>query len=326
MTILITGATGLIGRALTQSLVDSGLRPRVVTRRPHRALEVFDSRVTAFEWHPRTEPLPPPALDGVERVIHLMGEPLYGPLTRDKRARIVASRRIGTKRLIEALGRTRVHLIVASSTAVYGYGEGRELTETTAVQRPKNKLALALLGCEEAADHLRENGSTVTLVRFGAVIAPGAFPAQLQGLFDRRMAWRKAHPEAAIPAIDHVDAVALLAWLAQSRPLPGAIHAVAPQPLRSAELQQLLAQASPSRWRGGLPRWLLRPQVGVLADVVHSRQPIVPRRTLDAGFEFSRPDPLESVRSVLAQQTAQPTARRGSLLGAVLQRLEANRL
>jgi uncharacterized protein len=319
MTILITGATGLIGRALTQTLVDSGLRPRVVTRRPHRALEVFDSRVTAFEWHPRTEPLPAPALDGVERVIHLMGEPLYGPLTRDKRARIVASRRIGTKRLIEALGRARVHLIVASSTAVYGHGEGPELTETTAVQRPKDKLALALLGCEEAADHLRENGSTVTLVRLGAVIAPGAFPAQLQDLFDRRIAWRNAHPEAIIPAIDQVDAVALLAWLAQSRPLPGAIHAVAPEPLRSADLQQLLAQASPSRWRAGLPRWLLRPQVGMLADVVQSRQLIVPRRALDAGFVFSRPDPLDSVRSVLAQQT-EPTARRGSLLGAVLQR------
>ena len=321
MTILITGATGLIGRALTQSLVDSGLRPRVVTRRPHRALEVFDSRVTAFEWHPRTEPFPAPALDGVERVIHLMGEPLYGPLTRDKRARIVASRRIGTKRLLEALGRTRVHLIVASSAAVYGYGEGPPVTETTAVQRPKDKLALALLGCEEAADHLRENGSIVTLARLAAVIAPGAFPEPLHDLFARRMAWRGAHPEATIPAIDHVDAVALLAWLAQSRPLPGAIHAVAPEPLRSADLQQLLAEAMPRSWRTGLPRVLLRQRLGVLADFVHSRQRIVPQRALDAGFVFSRPDPLESVRAVLAQTAgAEPARRRGSLLGAVLQR------
>jgi NAD dependent epimerase/dehydratase family enzyme len=319
MTILITGATGLIGRALTQSLVDAGLRPRVTTRRPHRALEMFDSRVTAFEWHPRTEPLPAPALDGVERVIHLMGEPLYGPLTRDKRARIVASRRVGTKRLVEALGRTRVHLIAASSTAVYGHGEGLPLTETTAVQRPKDKLALALLGCEEAADHLRENGSIVTLVRLGPVIAPGAFPEPLRDLFDRRVTWRKAHPDAVIPAIDHVDAVALLTWLAQSRPLPGPIHAVAPEPLRSADLKQLLAQASPRRGRAGLPRWILRRQIGVLADFVHSRQRIVPQRALDSGFVFSRPDPLESVRATLARHAAAETPRRS--LGAVLQRI-----
>jgi NAD dependent epimerase/dehydratase family enzyme len=318
MTILITGATGLIGRALTQSLLDHGVRPRVVTRRPHRVLEAFDSRVTAFEWHPRTEPLPPEALDGVERIVHLMGEPLYGPLTRDRRARIAASRRIAAKRLIDALGRSRVHLIAASSASVYGYGEGPPVTETTAVQKPKNKLAHTLIGCEEACEELRENGSTVTHVRFGPVIAPGGFPATLKTLYDRRLAWRNVHPEAAIPAIDLVDAVALLAWLATSRPLPGPVHAVAPQPLLSCDLEKLLA--APEKRRAALPRWLLRRQIGVLADFVHSRCRIVPQRALNAGFAFSRPDPLESARSVLAQHEAQPAASRAALLGAAPQR------
>ncbi len=322
MTILITGATGLIGRALTQSLVDHGIRPRVVTRRPHRALEMFDSRVTAFEWHPRTEPLPADALDGVERIIHLMGEPLYGPLTREKRARVAASRRIGAERIVDALGgRSRVHLVAASSVSVYGYGDGPALTETTAVQPPRNKLALALIACEEAAEPLRASGAVVTQVRLGPVIAPGTFPEQLKALFDRRMAWRNAHPEAAIPAIDLIDAVGLLTWLALSRPMPGAIHAVAPEPLYSADLEKLLAQASPRRGRTGLPRWMLRRQIGVLADFVHSRRRVVPRRALDAGFTFSRPDPLESVRSVLAQHdAAQGAAQGGPVIGAMAQR------
>jgi NAD dependent epimerase/dehydratase family enzyme len=319
MTILITGATGSIGRALTQSLLDHGARPRVVTRRPHRAVEMFDSRVSAFEWHPRTEPLPPQALEGVERVIHLMGEPLYGPLTREKRARVAASRRTGTARLIDALGRTRVHLIAASSVSVYGYGEGPHLTETTAVQPPRNKLALALIACEDATEPLRENGAIVTQVRFGPVIAPGGFPDDLKALFDRRWAWRDAHPEAAIPAIDHVDAVAMLTWLALSRPMPGAIHAVAPEPLRSAELAKLLEQVSPRRGRVALPRWMLRRQIGVLADFVHSRRRVVPRRALDAGFTFSRPDPLESMRAVLAQHTAKLAEQGSAVLDATPQ-------
>src|SRR5512145_2392568 len=92
MTILITGATGLIGRALTRALLDQGQQIRIITRRPHRVLEAFaahSSRILAFEWHPRTEPFPPEALDGVERIVHLMGEPIYGPVTRDYRQRIV---------------------------------------------------------------------------------------------------------------------------------------------------------------------------------------------------------------------------------------------
>ena len=65
MTILITGATGLIGRPLTLALLDQGAQVCVITRRPHRVLEAFErysSRVLAFEWHPRTEPFPPEAL------------------------------------------------------------------------------------------------------------------------------------------------------------------------------------------------------------------------------------------------------------------------
>lgn len=320
MTVLITGATGLIGRALTQSLVDAGMAVRTVTRRPHRALETFDPRVTAFEWHPRTEPFPAPALEGVERIIHLMGEPLYGPLTRENRGRIIASRRIPTGRLVEALGRRRVHLIVASSAAVYGGGEGPPLTETTPVQPPKNKMALALLGCEEEAERLRDNGSIVTHVRLGAVIAPQSFVEPLHGLLARRLIWRKAHPEAAMPAIDHADAVALLTWLARSRPMPGAVHAVAPEPLATAALGEVLMGLSPARVRLELPRWALRRRVGVLADLLHNRQRIVPQRALHAGFAFSRPDPMESLRSVLAQQAQDAAPNEASLLSAVLQR------
>ena len=320
MTVLITGGTGLIGRALAQALVDAGTAVRVVTRRPHRALETFDARVTAFEWHPRTEPFPAPALQGVERIIHLMGEPLYGPLTRETRARIIASRSVATRRLVDALGRTRVHLIAASSAAVYGGSEGPPLTETTPVQPPKNKMALALLGCEEEAERLRENGSTVTLVRLGAVVAPESFVGPLHGLLARRFIWRKVPPDATIPVIDPADAVAMLTWLARSRAMPGAIHAVAPQPLATATLGEMLISASPKRTRLELPRWALRRQIGVLADLVHNRQPIVPRRALDAGFAFSRPDPVESLRSVLAQQTQEAPPQESSLLSAVLQR------
>lgn len=327
MTILITGATGLVGRALTRSLLDQGVDVRVVTRRPHRVLEHFDSRVTAFEWHPRTEPLPAPALDGVERIIHLAGEPLYGAATRAHRARIAASRRLGAKRLVEALGRQRVHLIAASSVAVYGFGGGPPVTETTAVKRPKDKLALALLGCEEAAEQIAANGSTVTQVRLGLVIGPEGFLEPLRRLHATGFTWRAPLPDApnptTIPAIDLGDAVSLLAWLARARRVPGPVHAVAPEPLRSSDLRELLEDAAPRRLRVPLPRLALRRRVGFLADVVHNRQHIVPQRVLDAGFEFDRPNPLDSVHAVLAEHAeaaARPAAKRGSLLGAVLQR------
>jgi hypothetical protein len=332
MTILLTGATGLVGRALTQMLLDQGQQVRIITRRPHRVLEAFErfsSRVLAFEWHPRTEPFPPEALDGVERIIHLMGEPIYGPATRAARQRIGDSRRTTAKALAEALGRQKVHLISASSVAVYGFGAGPPLTESSAVRRPRDKLALALLAAEEAAEQIGANGSTVTSVRFGMVIGHGGFLESLRQLQASGFTWRAPPPEspnpALIPAIDLGDAVSLLAWLARARRVAGPVHAVAPEPLSSRDLKELLEEAVPRRLRVALPRLALRRRIGFLADVVHGRQQIVPQRLLDAGFEFERPNPLDGVHAVLAEQAAaeaaaRPAGKRGSLLAGVLQK------
>ena len=319
MRVLITGATGLIGRALTQSLLDKGLRPRIVTRRPHRVLESFDSRVLAYEWHPRTEPFPPGALDGVERVIHLMGEPLHGPLTREKRAQIVASRRNGTERLIEALADQPVHLIVASSAAVYGFGEGPPLPR---VQRRQETQAQACPGAARLRGGCRppprqrldghsgphgprdrprrvpgpDVGAAGTALRLARHPSRGGHSRHRPG--GRRIAAPVAHVEP---------------------PVPGPLHAVAPEPLRSADLKQLLAQALPLT-RVPLPHMVLRRRIGGLADFLHSRKRILPERAIEAGFQFARPDPIESVRSVLAEHVARAAPRRPSLLGAVLQR------
>ncbi|HWE17926.1 MAG TPA: NAD-dependent epimerase/dehydratase family protein [Hyphomicrobiaceae bacterium] len=315
MTILITGATGLIGRPLTQALLDQGQQVRVITRRPHRVLEAFErfsSRVQAFEWHPRSEPFPPEALQGVERVIHLMGEPIYGPATHAARQRIAESRRTAAKGLGEALGRQKVHLIVASSVSVYGFAPGAKdaqpLTESSAVRRPKDKLALALRAAEEAAEQIGANGSTVTAVRLGQVIGPGGFIEPLRRLHAAGFTWRAPPQEAPnptlIPAIGLGDAVALFAWLARARRVAGPVHAVAPEPLLSRDLKELLDEAAPGPLglRMALPRLALRRRIGFLADVVHNRQHIVPQRLMEAGFEFERPNPLDSVHAVLAEQ------------------------
>jgi NAD dependent epimerase/dehydratase family enzyme len=272
------------------------------------AFERFSSRVLAFEWHPRTEPFPPEALEGVERIIHLMGEPIYGPATRAVRQRISESRRTTAKALADALGRQKVHLIVASSASVYGFGAGPPLTESSAVRRPRDKLALALLAAEEAAEQIGANGSTVTAVRLGQVIGPGGFIEPLRRLHAAGFTWRAPPQEAPnptlIPAIGLGDAVALFAWLARARRVAGPVHAVAPEPLLSRDLKELLDEAAPGPLglRMALPRLALRRRIGFLADVVHNRQHIVPQRLMEAGFEFERPNPLDSVHAVLAEQ------------------------
>lgn len=320
MTVLVTGGTGPIGRAVIELLLDRGVRPRVVTRRPHRALEYFDSRVTAFEWHPRTEPLPAPAIDSVERIIHLMGAPLTGPISRTRRAHIQSSRTGGTAHIAAALTRP-VHLIVASSALVYGLGTGPPVSETSSIRPPKDRLARTLIACEEATEAVRISGSVVTHVRLGHLIGEGegGLVAVLRRLHRRGITWRDASPDAVVPVIDAEDAAALIAHLALSPPISGPVHAVAPTPLASAALKQEFQKASGRKRLAALPRLALKPHLGALADSLYNRQQIVPQRALDSGFTFRHPDPIESVRATLQIPSgATPKPDRMALLTSLL--------
>jgi NAD dependent epimerase/dehydratase family enzyme len=191
------------------------------------------------------------------------------------------------------------------------------------------------MGCEEEAEQIAANGSIVTVVRLGLVIAPGGFLEPLRKLHASGFTWRTPHQDAVIPAIDIEDAVGVLTSLVRSRRAGGPVHAVAPEPLRSADLKALLEEASPRRLRVALPRLALRRAIGTLADVVHSRQQVVPQRLMEAGFQFERPNPLDSVHAVLAgrevppaeeeppeAQSAEPRRKRRSLIAGMLQRAE----
>ena len=120
---------------------------------------------------------------------------------------------------------------MASSASVYGFGAGPELSELSELPRSKSKFVRALRAAEQAAEQIGANGSTVTTVRLGLVIAPGGFIEPLRQLHAAGLTWRAPHPDAPsqtlIPAIDLADAVSLLAWLARARRVAGPVNAAA---------------------------------------------------------------------------------------------------
>lgn len=68
MIVLITGATGRIGQDVTRHLLAAGARVRVLTRRPHRARELFADRTEIFEWHSKSEPVRRPTRSNSPRM------------------------------------------------------------------------------------------------------------------------------------------------------------------------------------------------------------------------------------------------------------------
>src|SRR4051812_31377025 len=109
MKVAVTGATGVIGRAVVRELAERGDSVVALSRDPSKA----DLDVEVLEWRdPKTEPAPAAAFIGVDGVIHLLGEPIAQRWSDAAKREIRESRRLGTRNLVAGLRGTGVSVLV----------------------------------------------------------------------------------------------------------------------------------------------------------------------------------------------------------------------
>ena len=107
MKVLISGATGFIGSALTEELTRNGHQPIQLVRGAPRA--------GARTWSVDDDRIDEHAMDGVDAVVHLAGAPIGPWLTEAKRREIMQSRREGTRIIAEAVARAQPDVFVSGS-------------------------------------------------------------------------------------------------------------------------------------------------------------------------------------------------------------------
>ena len=105
MKVLVTGATGFVGRRLCEALNQRGHSVVVLSRNGFTAKQSLPLIDQAFSWQPASEPAPQEAFDEVGGVIHLLGESVQGRWNAAKKAAIRDSRVIGTRNLVAGMAR-----------------------------------------------------------------------------------------------------------------------------------------------------------------------------------------------------------------------------
>jgi len=296
MRIVMTGASGAIGRDLRHFLTTGGHTvQRLVRRKPAEdGSEIF--------WQPGPGPrggqIDDAAIEGCDAVIHLAGEPVArGRWSAAKKEAIRASRVDGTRLIARTLAnlkrRPRV-LIVASGIHYYGDRGEQELAEDAGI----GSGFLAEVSREwEAADEPARAASIRTVnLRIGLVVcaragAVGAMlPAARLGL-------------ACIPGrgtqwwswIGQDDLLGIILHALTNERLHGAVNAVTPRPERANDFLALLAAHARRPLFARVPAPLLRAALGEKADLLTTSTRAVPEALRRSGFRFLHPTLAESL-------------------------------
>lgn len=284
MNILLTGGTGLIGRALCRRWLAQGHRLWVWSRTPERVAELCGDKVTGVGQLQALDGLP------LDAVVNLAGAPIADrPWTASRRTLLWDSRVRLTEQLVQWLdSREQKPELLISGSAVGRYGDGgeRELSEGDLPMT--DDFASQLCNAwEERALAAQRLGIRVVLIRTGLVLAPkDGFLQRLRPLFRLGLGGRQGSGQQWMPWIHLDDEVGLIDFLLQQPDASGPYNACAPQPARNAEFAQAFAASL------GRPAWLpvpglvLKLAMGDMAGLILGGQKALPKRALAAGYAF----------------------------------------
>jgi uncharacterized protein (TIGR01777 family) len=302
LTVAVTGATGLIGRALVAFLTSGG----------HRVIRLV--RGSAPPGDLRWDPLRgvvehPERLEGVDAVVHLAGESIAHRWTVARKQRIWESREGSTRLLATTLARLeRPPAVLVSSSAIGIYGDRGEepLTETSPTPEAgprRSFLTRVAQAWEAAVEPAEQAGIRVVRLRFGVVLSPagGALALQLPafriglggalGTGRQYLSWI---------AID--DAVGAIYQAINDPSLEGPVNAVAPQPVTNAEYARALGRVLGRPTPSTTPAAALRAALGEMADdTLLSGAKVLPVVLQESGYPFRFPDLEGALRYLLGR-------------------------
>jgi uncharacterized protein (TIGR01777 family) len=296
MRVLISGASGLLGSALTRALRAQGDDPVALVRRAPASGEV--------QWDP-DRPLDPAKLEACDAIVHLAGKNIAGVWTAKFKQEVRDSRVKGTRTLATAAAESyrrsgKPQVFVSASGAGY-YGDRGDELLTEESSAGTGFLAGVSEVWEAATAPARDAGVRVVCLRIGVVLArdggalkPMLLPFRL-GVGGRVGSGRQWWSWIALE-----DVIGAIVFALQNDTLRGAVNAVAPEPVRNLEFTRALGRELHRSTIFPLPEFVVR---GVLGDMgkelLLTSARVVPAKLSAAGYAFRYTSLQEALRSAL---------------------------
>jgi uncharacterized protein (TIGR01777 family) len=295
--VLITGATGFIGRRLVEALTSAGHEVTVLTRDPVKAATLRPPLriVTSLAQIPSDV--------RIDTIVNLAGEPTGNALwTRRKRRKILSSRLRATREVVRLIARLRERpavLISGSAIGWYGLWQDETLTEFDGGKRCFTHRVCE--AWEREAKRAQRLGVRVVRLRIGLVLGiEGGMLGQLLIPYEFGLGGPMGSGRQWMSWIERDDLVRLIAHVIATPSLTGALNATAPNPVTNAAFARALGRAL---WRPALfrmPATVLHHLGGAFADeLMLGGQRVIPDKALASGFTFSHETLRDALDAIL---------------------------
>lgn len=287
MTILITGATGLVGQELVSLLLQNGHTVHYLSTSNNKL--VTNSNYKGFYWNPKTAEIDTDSLADVEVVVHLAGASVAKKWTKSYKDEIIDSRVLSTKLLFQTLQNTpnKVKQIVSAS-AIGIYPDSL----TNIYHESDLDIDVSFLGnvvklWENEVNQFEKLQLIVSKIRIGIVLAKngGALKEMVKpiqygvgaafGSGEQYQSW-----------IHIQDLVAIFYHVIENK-LPGIYNGVSPYPVTNTELTKSIAKTlNKPFFLPNIPRFVMQLILGEMHQILFSSQHVSCRKLLDENFQF----------------------------------------
>ncbi|MFD8718907.1 TIGR01777 family oxidoreductase [Streptomyces sp. NPDC059629] len=301
MRVAITGSTGLIGSALTRSLLADGHQVLRLTR-GRTASRPADGSESA-PWEPGSR-LDPAVLDDVDAVVHLAGAGVGDRRWSETyKQEIRLSRLQGTRTVAEACAEAaRPPRVLVSASATGYYGDTGERVVTESDPAGDDFLASVCVGWESAAAPAERAGVRVVHPRTGLVVsADGGAWGKLFPLFRFGLGGRLGAGDQYWPFISLPDHIAALRYAIDHDDIAGPLNFTAPEPLTNREITRAMGRILHRPTLAAVPAFALKAVLGEFADGITGSCRAVPAGLQKAGFTFRQPGIDEALRAALSK-------------------------
>jgi uncharacterized protein (TIGR01777 family) len=294
--IAITGASGLIGKALVSSFIADGAEVIQLVRKPV-------SNQSEMRWDPMQGVENPAALEGLDAVVHLAGAGVGDKRwSNEYKKQIRDSRILGTQTIAAAVAKlNQKPKVLISASAIGWYGDTGNVKVDETAPSATGFLPEVVRDWERSADAAREAGIRVVHPRTGLVLSrDGGALAKLIPLFKFGLGSPLGSGNQYWSFISLSDEVKAIKYLIGKSEISGPVNLTAPTPVTNTEVSRTLAKLLHRPMLPiGVPSLAMKLALGEFSQEVLGSSRVIPAVLQRNGFGFDHPTITQALKSAL---------------------------